>query len=120
MKEIDGQRYPDYVVEDKLTPVSIENADVPAMLIGLKYDYIAYHEETNSYMLKVLDDEKGLITMWLDEATAGYLQAQTGIEIMHRRNLTVSEYAGFISARASTQLDDSWLEGEGRNPLLDE
>ena len=77
-------------------------------MVSAKYDRIDLIKPLGHWMLKIFDDEVGLVTLHVDEATARRVAEYADLPIVERDTLFKSEYEGYLIAAA--QLMERWTE----------
>lgn len=97
------------VVPDQLFRVNIGNGDREDQhyMVNAKYDRIDLFTRYGQYVLKVMDEEDGLVSLYVDEPTAFRVQDYAGLPIVPRDQITQSEYEAYLKAQA-TDLED-WI-----------
>lgn len=95
------------VVPDVMFDLNVPQLDKTYM-INAKYDRIDHFVRYGQYVLKIVDDDEGLISMYIDEPTAFRVQEQAGLPIVPRDQIYESEYQGYLKA-AAAQLEQ-WFE----------
>lgn len=95
------------VVPDELFQLNIEGeGETHHYMVGAKYDRIDLVRPLGHWMLKVFDDEKGLVTMHIDEATARRVAEFAFLPICERDTITESEFQGYLVA--AEKMMDRW------------
>lgn len=107
MERYSPESYPDWVIPDSLTPVTVDELG-QTFMVGHKYDHIRYHPQIDHYILKVSTDDRGMVSMHIDAATAGYVAEETGIEIIDYESMTRSEYDAYVESK--TGQIEQWFE----------
>lgn len=95
---------------DGFTPVTFEHSGERYML-NAKYDSIHYFHWLGHYVLKIFDDDAGIVFACLpDEQTAFAVQEATEIPIVPRDFMYQSEYERYLQSEAAN-LSDDLLDG---------
>ena len=92
---------------DTFYPLNIDGGD-RQYVINAKYDRLDVFPWLGHYVLKVYDDEQGLVSMHIDEATAKSIIDYTEIPLVEREFIYQSEYDGFLEAQQRAM--DDWTE----------
>jgi hypothetical protein len=77
------------------------------VLVNAKYDRIDVFRALGIWMIKVIDDEHGLMTAYVDEQSALNIAKIAMLPIVERPFIFQTEYDNHIEVMASA-LDDSW------------
>ena len=97
----------DIVRPDEFHQINIEGPEGEHhYIVNAKYDRIDNIRPLGHWMLKVFDDETGLVTMHVDEATARRVAEFAGLPVCVRDTLLASEYQGYLDAQQ--KLMDRW------------
>lgn len=96
----------DRILTDELYPIHVENGET--FMVNQKYDRIDFVPWLGHWMIKVLDDTIGLVTLHVDENTARLVHSYTHLPIVGRDTLLKSEYEGYLTAQ--TQMIEDWNE----------
>lgn len=94
------------VVPDEFYPVHIEGGDT--FIVNAKYDRADFIKPLGHWMLKIYDDEKGLITLHVDEKTARQVIEYAFLPLCERDTIFQSEFDGYL--RAQERLMDGWSD----------
>ena len=89
---------------DEFYPLTINDGET--YIVNAKYDRIDYIPRLGAWMLKIYDDEVGLITMHLGETEAMKVADVTELPVVPRDWIYESEYDGWIDAQASLLTDE--------------
>ena len=89
---------------DEFYQINIEGWDTP-VVVNAKYDRIDYWKPVGQWVLKVYDDELGLMTMFVDEDTAMRVQEFAELPVVERETIFESEFDGYCRMQ-SQDLDD--------------
>lgn len=95
------------VIPDELFRLHVRELDRDYM-INAKYDRIDLFTRFGQYVLKIADEEDGLMSMYIDEETALRIQDCAGLPIVPRDQIYESEYQGYLRAQ-ETQLEQ-WFD----------
>jgi hypothetical protein len=93
--------------QDELYALHSEGLEAPVM-VNAKYDRIDHFPELGHWILKVFDDEKGLMGLHIDEATALSVVEFAELPIIERKFIYQSEYDGYLLATQSMM--DEWKD----------
>lgn len=74
-------------------------------IINAKYDRMDHYRPLGIWMLKILDDELGLVTAIMEEDKAKALASEAQLPIVEREFLFESEHEAYLDA-ISDRLDD--------------
>lgn len=74
-------------------------------IINAKYDRMDHYRPLGIWMLKILDDELGLVTAIMEEDKARALASEAQLPIVEREFLFESEHEAYLDAIGS-RLDD--------------
>ena len=99
------------VIPDALFQVNIANPDADGLenfMVNAKYDRIDHFVRYGQYVLKIMDDKAGLVSMYISEETALRVQNYAGLPIVSRDQIFQSEYDSYLRAQDS-QLEN-WLD----------
>ena len=92
---------------DTFYPLNIDGGD-RQYVINAKYDRLDVFPWLGHYVLKVYDDEQGLVSMHLDKPTAQIVAYRTEIPIVEREFIYQSEYNGYLEA--VDKMMEHWTE----------
>lgn len=73
--------------------------------VSAKYDRVDYYEPLGLYMLKLYDDEVGLMCVFVDQDSAMRAVAEAELPLVTREFIFKSEYEGYLQAQAN-KIDD--------------
>ena len=97
----------DRVRPDTFKQLNIEGSEQP-LIVNAKYDRMDHFPAFGAWILKVYDDEVGLIGFHIDEATARQVVAFTEIPIVERDFMYESEHEAHLQGQESL-LNDDWI-----------
>ena len=89
---------------DDFYPIQIEGWENP-VIVNAKYDRIDYWKPVGQWVLKVYDDEVGLMTLFVDEDTAKIVHEHADLPIVERETILESEFEGYMRCQEQG-LDD--------------
>ena len=92
---------------DEFYPLNIENTD-RGYIVNAKYDRIDSFSWLGHYILKVFDDEQGLVSMHVSEDTARAIIEYSEIPLVEREFIYQSEYDGYLESQQRAM--DEWTE----------
>ncbi len=98
----------DFVRPDEFSRINVEGSN-QFFTVNAKYDRMDYFPRIGAWILKVYDDEHGLVSCHLDEATAKAVVDFTEIPVVERPFMYQSEHEAYLTAQAK-MLDDEWLQ----------
>jgi hypothetical protein len=98
----------DFFRPDEFSRINVEGSS-QFFTVNAKYDRMDYFPRIGAWILKVFDDEHGLVSCYLDEKTARKVVAHTELPIVERDFMFVSEHEGYLTAQAK-MLDEDWLD----------
>ena len=85
------------ILPDQFYPLNIEGTD-RQYLINAKFDRIDRFPLLGHHILKVYDDEQGLVLMHIDHPTAQAIVSHTRLPMVDREYIYQSEYNGYLEA----------------------
>lgn len=94
---------------DELYPIHLTRDDgsvertVPC---NAKYDRVDFYQPLGLYMMKMFDDEVGLICAFISEESAMRAVAEADLPLINREFIFQSEYNGYIEAQTNHITDD--------------
>lgn len=97
---------------DDFYPINLvrdDNTIERTVPVSSKYDRVDHYKPLGCYMLKLFDDEVGLMCVFVTEENAMRVLAEAELPLVEREFIYKSEYEGYITSLQTT-LDDSWLE----------
>lgn len=77
--------------------------------VNAKYDRVDFYEPLGLYMLKLFDDEVGLMCVYVDKDAAMTAVAEAELPLVARDFIFQSEYEGYLNAQ-SAGLNDADFE----------
>jgi hypothetical protein len=99
---------PEFVRPDKLYPLNYGDGEI--IMVSAKYDRIDHLKPMGEYVLRVYDDEHGMVGLYLDdEEDAKNIIEYAGLPLVEREWITQSEYDSCIKAKAQ-RLNDSMFD----------
>jgi hypothetical protein len=93
--------------KDEFYNIPISNGE--PLMVNAKYDRIDTYSALGVYMLKCMDDERGMITAFITHETAQAIIDFASLPLVEREFLYETEYEAFITTQADS-IDDSWLD----------
>lgn len=97
----------DFVRPDEFYYINAEGADgAREWILNAKYDSADYVPRLGHWMLKIYDDEAGLVTLHVDEPTALRVVAYASLPVRTRPFLFKSEYDGYLAS--VEKMMDNW------------
>jgi hypothetical protein len=75
-------------------------------MINEKYDHLEHYVPIGKYILKLIDDEEGLLGFFLEAEVANTLLT-AGMQMIERHTMFESEYEWHLNHEASL-LEDKW------------
>lgn len=100
----------EWIKPDEFYQINIEGWETP-VVVNAKYDRVDYWKPVGQWVLKVYDDEVGLMTMFVDENTARRVVEYAELPVVERDTIFESEMDGFLRCQ-SQGLDDELDELE--------
>jgi hypothetical protein len=98
--------------KDSFYQVPLVGGDKEAtFLLNAKYDRMDVYRPLGIWLLKILDDELGLVTAIMEESKAIKLAEQAELPIVERKFLFESEYESYMDAIADN-LDDIFKDND--------
>lgn len=98
----------DFIRPDEFSRINVEGSN-QFFDVNAKYDRMDYFPKIGAWILKVFDDEHGLISCHITETMARQVVAFTEIPIVERSFMYVSEHEGYLTGQAN-MLEDDWLD----------
>ena len=95
---------------DEFYPIQIEGWE-REVLVNAKYDRVDLWKDVGQFVLKIYDDEVGLMTLFVDDETAQRVIDHAGLPLVEREDIYESELDGYL--RCQSQSIDDELEGLG-------
>jgi len=92
---------------DQFYYLNPENGGEPFM-VNAKYDSMHHFSWLGHWVLKVYDDEVGLMGLHIDEPTAKRIVAYAELPIVEREFIYQSEYEAYLQAQE--KMMDGWNE----------
>jgi len=96
----------DFILPDEFYQINIEGWEHP-VVVNAKYDRVDYFPRNGAWILKVYDDEVGLMAMHVDEATARRVAEFALLPIVERPTMFASEHEGYLIAQQNSL--EEWL-----------
>jgi len=98
----------DRVRPDTFKQLNVEGSEQP-LIVNAKYDRMDHFPAFGAWILKVYDDEVGLVSCHLDEATARQVVEFTEIPIVERDFMYESEHEAHLQGQ-ERMLEQYWLD----------
>ena len=94
---------------DEFYPINLTNPDGEierTIPVSAKYDRVDFYEPLGLYMMKLFDDEVGLICAFIDKDSAMRAVAEAELPLVNREFIFESEYQGYLEAQCNHITDD--------------
>ena len=91
------------------------NGDADVFPVNGKYDRIDFFPRLGAYIIKIYDDEAGLVCYYTDEEQARKLSEDGDLPMVERDFMYESEHEGYLRAQ-STLLTDEMFGGFDETP----
>ncbi len=78
--------------------------------VNAKYDRVDFFPAIGCYILKIIDEEDGMLAVYLPEEDAMRVIAEAELPLVERDYLFQSEYDGYLTAEAN-MLNDATFGG---------
>lgn len=99
----------EFVRPDEFFYLNVEGEEgVKQWMVNAKYDSVDYVKRLGAWMIKAYDDEVGLATLHVDQATALQVVNYALLPVRPRPYLFQSEYEGYM--KAQEKMMDRWTE----------
>ena len=92
---------------DVFFPIGFEGAE-EGVMVNAKYDRVDFFAGIGAYVLKILDDDNGLMSVYVSEETAQRVVAHTEIPVVERAFMYESEHEGYLTAQATLLTDEAF------------
>ena len=93
--------------QDELFALNSEGLEEPLM-VNAKYDRMDYFPQLGHWILKIYDDDNGMMGLHLDEKNARAVVEYADLPIVERKFIYQSEYDNYLLAQESMM--DDWQE----------
>lgn len=94
---------------DEFFQINIEgNGEPHSFQVNAKYDRVDLIRPLGHWLIKIYDDEVGLVTLHVDEATARQVMEYADLPLCERDTLFQSEFAGYLVAQE--KMMDGWTQ----------
>lgn len=93
----------------EVPPVIPFEAGGEQFLICATSDKIDYFPGFGAYILKIFDEEQGMVGFTINEDTARLINEQAGVPYALRESISPMEYEGWLSWQVANVSDDTWL-----------
>lgn len=98
----------EYVRPDDFFKLTLRhpNGDADVYPVNGKYDRIDFFPKLGAYIIKIYDDEAGLVCYYTDEEQANKLHDEGDLPIVERDFMYESEHEGYLRAQSILLTDD--------------
>ncbi len=96
---------------DDFYPINLTNPDGTierTIPVNAKYDRVDFYEPLGLYMLKLFDDEVGLVCAFVDQDSAMRAVAEAELPLVNREFIYQSEYEGYLQAQEGHITDEEF------------
>lgn len=87
--------------KDELHPLNMVKGGeiIETYHVNAKYDRVDFYEPLGCYMLKLFDDEVGLMCVFVTEENAMRVVAEAELPLINREFIFKSEYEGYLQSQ---------------------
>lgn len=99
----------EYIRPDRFTLLRFKEPTTGEMMefaVNPKYDRIDYFEKLGAYIIKIYDDEIGLMAVHVDEDEAYRVKTATDIPIVDREFMLQSEHEAWVISQVNNLEQD--------------
>jgi hypothetical protein len=96
---------------DEFYPINLTHPDGSierTIPVSAKYDRVDFYEPLGLYMMKLYDDEVGLVCAFVDQDSAMRAIAEAELPLVNRDFIYESEYNGYLEAQESHITDEEF------------
>jgi len=108
----------EFIRPDIFTALSIGEE---TYMVNAKYDRLDHFPEIGAWILKIYDDERGLLSAWVEEAEAQKIIKGTDLSVVTREFMYESEHRGWIEGQVANLSDSEFdFSGIDEQAIIDE